>query len=63
MGHTRKDSREAKADRTPRVQAKIRKNNNLQNLTRNVDMFLDEDEDDTPIVNIWDSDDSITEQE
>ena len=57
MGKTHKDSRTAKADRTPRVQQKIRKNNLAQNLTANVDLFFEEEHPDEDKV-FWDSEET-----
>lgn len=43
MSGTYKDNKVFKAEKQPRIQQKQRKNNYAQNLTRNVDMFLEED--------------------
>ena len=44
MGHTFKDNKVFKADKQPRIQKKQRKDNLIQNLTRNADLFLEDDE-------------------
>lgn len=45
MGHTFKDKPVSKAVRQPKVQKKQRKDNYTQNLTANVDLFLEHEDD------------------
>lgn len=46
MGKTHKDAKSVKAERGPKIQQKQYKNNYLQNLTRNADMFMDSEDED-----------------